>query len=118
MSSGTTIADKSVLVTGAKPRDWACAVDEALRRGAKRVYVGTRRPLARPDQRIALVTVDVTNATQIQEALESVESLDIVIKNAGIALYDDDLGDRSVLEQQLAVNLFGPYRVAQAFLPL
>jgi short-subunit dehydrogenase len=28
------------------------------------------------------------------------------------------LSDRSVLEQHLAVNLFGPYRVTQAFLPL
>jgi hypothetical protein len=33
-----------------------------------------------------------------------------------VALYDD-LSDRAVLEQHLAVNLFGPYAVTQAFLP-
>jgi NAD(P)-dependent dehydrogenase (short-subunit alcohol dehydrogenase family) len=40
----------------------------------------------------------------------------LLVNNARIALYDD-LGDRAVLEQHLAVNLFGPYNVTQAFLP-
>ena len=43
--------------------------------------------------------------------------MDILINNAGVALYDD-LSDPSVLEQHLAVNLFGLYAVTQAFLPL
>jgi NAD(P)-dependent dehydrogenase (short-subunit alcohol dehydrogenase family) len=38
------------------------------------------------------------------------------INNAGIAL-PDDLTDPAVLERHLAVNLFGTYAVAQAFLP-
>jgi hypothetical protein len=29
-------------------------VEEALRRGAKRVYAGTRQPLAHPDGRVAV----------------------------------------------------------------
>ena len=41
----------------------------------------------------------------------------MLINNAGIALYDD-LSDRGLLEQHLAVNFFGPYGVTQAFLPL
>ena len=44
-------------------------------------------------------------------------SLDLLINNAGVALYDD-LSDLAALEQQLAVNLFGTYGVTQAFLPL
>jgi NAD(P)-dependent dehydrogenase (short-subunit alcohol dehydrogenase family) len=92
-------------------------VEEALRRGAKRVYAGTRQPLAHLDGRVAPLILDVTNAAQIQEALERVESLDILINNAGLALYDD-LSDRAALEQSLAVNLYGPYGVTQAFLPL
>jgi len=48
---------------------------------------------------------------------QSAGSLDILINNAGIARYDD-LSDRAVLEQHLAVNLFGTYGVTQAFLPL
>jgi short-subunit dehydrogenase len=58
----------------------------------------------------------VTSAAQIQEAAETVSSLDILINNAGIALYDD-LSDRAALERHLAVNLFGTHSVTQAFLP-
>jgi short-subunit dehydrogenase len=59
----------------------------------------------------------VTNAAQTHEAADEVESLDILINNAGLALYDD-LSDRAALERSLAVNLFGTYGVTQAFLPL
>jgi NAD(P)-dependent dehydrogenase (short-subunit alcohol dehydrogenase family) len=88
-----------------------------LRRGAGRVYAGARQPLAHPDGRVTHLTLDVTNAAQIQAAVERVESLDILINNAGVAIYDD-LSNRTVLEQHLAVNLFGTYGVTQAFLPL
>ncbi len=112
-----TIADRAVLVTGANRGIGQALVEEALRRGAKRVYAGTRQPLAHVDGRVTLLILDVTNAEQIQEAVERVESLDILINNAGLALYDD-LSDRAAIEQSLAVNLFGPYGVTQAFLPL
>jgi NAD(P)-dependent dehydrogenase (short-subunit alcohol dehydrogenase family) len=112
-----TIADKAVLVTGANRGIGQALVEEALRRGAKRVYAGTRQPFAHSDRRVTPVTFDVTNAAQIQAAVESVESLDFLVNNAGVALYDD-LSDRTALEQSLAVNLFGTYGVTQAFLPL
>jgi NAD(P)-dependent dehydrogenase (short-subunit alcohol dehydrogenase family) len=112
-----TITDRVVLVTGANRGIGQALVEEALRRGAKQVYAGTRQPLAHPDGRVVPVTLDVTDAAQIQDAVESVESLDILINNAGVALYDD-LSDRTALTQHLAVNLFGTYDVTQAFLPL
>jgi NAD(P)-dependent dehydrogenase (short-subunit alcohol dehydrogenase family) len=104
-------------VTGANRGIGQALVEEALRRGAKRVYAGTRQPLAHPDGRVTPLTLDVTDAAQIQAAVESVESLDILINNAGLAVFDD-LSDRAVLEQHLAVNVFGTYGVTQAFLPL
>jgi NAD(P)-dependent dehydrogenase (short-subunit alcohol dehydrogenase family) len=109
--------DKSVLVTGANRGIGQALIEEALKRGAKRVYACTRQPLVHADKRVTPLILDVTNAAHIQRAVESVESLDMLINNAGIALYDD-LTDRAVLEQHLAVNLFGTYGVTQAFLPL
>jgi NAD(P)-dependent dehydrogenase (short-subunit alcohol dehydrogenase family) len=57
----------------------------------------------------------VTDAAQIEAAVESVESLDILINNAGVSLPGDL--DRAVAERLLAVNLFGTWDVTQAFLP-
>jgi NAD(P)-dependent dehydrogenase (short-subunit alcohol dehydrogenase family) len=81
------------------------------------VYAGTRQPLTLADGRVTPLTLDVTNAAQTQAAVESVESLDVLINNAAVERYGD-LSDRVALEEHLAVNLFGTYGVTQAFLPL
>jgi hypothetical protein len=88
------IADKTVLVTGANRGLGRALVDEALRRGAKRVYAASRQPMVVADERVALVTLDVTDRAQIQNAVDRVESLDILINNAGVSV-PDDLSDRS-----------------------
>jgi NAD(P)-dependent dehydrogenase (short-subunit alcohol dehydrogenase family) len=112
-----TIADKAVLVTGANRGIGQALVEEALNRGARRVYAGTRQPLNHPDERVTPLILDITNAEQIQAAIKRITSLDILINNAGVSL-PDDLGDRAALEQHLAVNLYGNYDVTQASLPL
>ena len=111
------IADTTILVTGANRGIGRALVEEALKRGAKRVFAGTRQPLDHSDGRVVSLTLDVTNAAQIQGAVEGIDSLDLLINNAGLLVYDD-LSDRSALDQSLAVNFFGPYAVTQAFLPL
>lgn len=111
------IAGKTVLITGANRGIGRALVDEALRRGAKQVYAGTRQPLAHPDPRVTPLTIDLTNARQIEKAAEKVLSLDVLINNAGVAPYDD-LSDREALDRSLAVNLFGTHAVTRAFLPL
>ncbi len=110
------IAGKTVLVTGGNRGIGRALVDEALLRGAKRVYASTRGRWTHPDQRVTSLDFDLTDQAAIRAAAARVQSLDILVNNAGIALYDD-LTDRSAIEQQLAVNLFGPYEVIQAFLP-
>jgi NAD(P)-dependent dehydrogenase (short-subunit alcohol dehydrogenase family) len=111
------ITDKSVLVTGANRGIGKALVEEALNRGAKRVYAGTRQPLTHPDPRVTPLTLDVTNASQIERAVQEVGALDVLINNAGVAIYDD-LSDLEVLEQHLAVNFLGLLKVTTAFLPL
>ena len=111
------IAGKTVLITGANRGIGRALVNEALRRGAARVYAGTRTALTPPDDRVRTLTLDVTSPAQIQAAVASVGSLDVLINNAGVDLHDG-LSERAGLERHLAVNLFGTYGLTQAFLPL
>jgi NAD(P)-dependent dehydrogenase (short-subunit alcohol dehydrogenase family) len=110
-----TITDKTILVTGANRGLGQALVEEALRRGAQRLYAASRQPFAHPDDRVVPLIVDVTDWTQIQRAAESVESLDILINNAGLSL-PDDLSDRAAFEQHFDVNVYGPLMVTQALL--
>jgi NAD(P)-dependent dehydrogenase (short-subunit alcohol dehydrogenase family) len=111
------ITNKTVLITGASRGIGKALVNEALRRGAKRVYAGTRGALEDADERVTPLTLDVTNVSQIQRAVKEVDTLDVLINNAGIALYDD-LNNLEVIEQHLAVNFLGLLKVTHAFLPL
>ncbi len=111
------IANGAVLVTGANRGIGRALVEEALARNARRVYACTRQPMVHPDGRVTPLVFDLTDAAQIRAAAGQVESLDVLVNNAGVAQYDD-LSDLSAIEQHLAVNLFGTYAVTQAFLPL
>lgn len=110
------IANSTILVTGANRGLGEALVEEALQRGAKRVYAGTRQPFSHADRRVTPLILDVTNAAQIRAAAGTIDALDILVNNAGISL-QNDLNDRAALERLLAVNLFGTYDVTQAFLP-
>src|ERR1700730_15677158 len=111
------IPGSTILVTGANRGRGKALVEEALRRGAKRVYAGARQSFAHADGRVTPLTLDVTNAAQIRAAVERINALDILINNAGISV-QNDLSDRAALERLLAVNLFGTYDMTQAFLPV
>jgi NAD(P)-dependent dehydrogenase (short-subunit alcohol dehydrogenase family) len=111
------IANKTVLITGANRGIGRALVNEALRRGAKRVYAGTRSALQNADKRVTPLALDVTSVSQIQRAVDEVDTLDVLINNAGVAIYDD-LSNFEVIEQHLAVNLLGSLKVTHAFLPL
>jgi NAD(P)-dependent dehydrogenase (short-subunit alcohol dehydrogenase family) len=113
----SSIWNKAVLVTGANRGIGRALVDEALHRGASRVFAGTRQPLVHPDPRVTPVILDVTDRTQIDAAVLGIASLDVLVNNAGLGLYTA-LDDRVGLERHLAVNLFGTYDVSHAFLPL
>ena len=117
MTDGMNVANKTVLITGANRGIGRALVNEALKRGAKRVYAATRAPMQIADERVTLLTLDVTNASQIQRAVGQVGVLDVLVNNAGVAAYDD-LTNLDVVEQHLAINFFGPLRVTNAFVPL
>jgi NAD(P)-dependent dehydrogenase (short-subunit alcohol dehydrogenase family) len=114
--STTAITRRTVLVTGANRGLGQALVDEALRRGAARVYAASRQPIAHADDRVTPLIMDVTDWNQIQGAVESIGSLDILINNAGVSL-PDDLSSRAAFEQHFDVNVYGPLMVTQALLP-
>ncbi len=112
------IANKTVLITGANRGIGRALVNEALRRGAKRVYAGRRSgELQNTDDRVTPLRLDVTNLSQIQRAVDQVDTLDVLINNAGVAIYDD-LSNSDAIEQHLSVNFLGMFKVTRAFLPL
>jgi NAD(P)-dependent dehydrogenase (short-subunit alcohol dehydrogenase family) len=119
------VAQKTILITGANRGVGRALVAEALRRGAKRVYAGTRGTLAHADARVTAVMLDVTNDAHIEQAAREIPTaselgelahLDMVINCAGVAGYDD-LTDPEVIRRHLDVNFLGPFKVTQAFLP-
>jgi NAD(P)-dependent dehydrogenase (short-subunit alcohol dehydrogenase family) len=112
-----TITQKTVLITGANRGIGRALVEEALKRGVEKVYAGTRGPWEHSDKRVIPLILDVTSAAQIEQSVGQVDSLDVLINNAGISIYDD-LSKSEMIEQHLAVNLFGTLNVTRAFLPL
>jgi NAD(P)-dependent dehydrogenase (short-subunit alcohol dehydrogenase family) len=110
------IANKTVLITGANRGIGRALVDEALRRGASRVYAAARSPSPHDDGRVTPLTLDVTDGAQLARAAGAVARLDVLVNNAGVAIYDD-LSDPEIIERHFAVNLFGTLRVTRTFLP-
>lgn len=111
-----TIAGKTILITGANRGIGRAILTEALNRDAKRVYAASRQATASLDKRVTHLILDVSHPSQVKAAADEVETLDILINNAGF-YQPDDLSDRRVIEQHLAVNTFGPLYAMQAFTP-
>ena len=75
MSVPTTLAGKAVLVTGAGRGLGRALVEEALHRGADRVYAAARRPVEHPDPRITPVRLDITDPEQTGAYRQAFERL-------------------------------------------
>lgn len=109
--SGTT-----VLVTGANGGLGRNFVEQALARGASRVYATARRPRQWEDTRVVPLALDVTDDASVAAAVAAASDVDIVINNAGVggasSLLASSVED---VERVFATNVFGALRVAKAF---
>ena len=117
---------KAVLVTGASS-GIGLTITETLSSNGFYVYAGARKAedLARLDamENVSSVRLDVTVQEDIDAAAEFVKTqgrgLWGVVNNAGIALYSPlSTGPESELKLTFDVNVYGPFRVNQAFLPM
>jgi len=89
------IADKTILITGASRGIGRALIDEALRRGARRVYAGTRGPLPHADARVTAVKLDVTSAADIQRAAGAIDRLDVLPDSSGARRTSSPIRHRS-----------------------
>jgi NAD(P)-dependent dehydrogenase (short-subunit alcohol dehydrogenase family) len=115
---GTPIDGAVVLVTGGHRGFGRAVVDEALARGAAKVYATSRSPQPQRDHRIVPLVLDVTDDASVIATADEASDVSIVVNNAGVALgtplFDCPLAD---IRDELETNLYGMIRVARAFAP-
>lgn len=114
----TTLPDATVLVTGANGGLGAAFVQQALDRGAAKVYATARTPRTWDDERIVPLALDVTDQASVDAAARAAADATVVVNNAGIG-GSAPLLETSVdeVEHVFATNVFGALRVAKAFAP-
>jgi NAD(P)-dependent dehydrogenase (short-subunit alcohol dehydrogenase family) len=114
----TTLADQTVLVTGANRGMGREYVAQLLDRGVTKVYAAARDPrtIDVVDARVVPLWLDVTDAISVAEAAEAASDVSVLINNAGILRGASVLDpDTSNLREQMETNLFGPLAMASAF---
>lgn len=115
------IQDKTVLVTGANRGIGAALVRALLKHGVGRVYAAARNPASLPDfgdARVLPLQLDVTSQADLQAAAGKINSIDILINNAGIMTFANVLSaSPAELAADMDVNYYGTLRVTQALLP-
>ena len=125
---------QNVLVTGAN-RGIGLALTRRLLSLGQRVFAGVRKPEsatalkdlpAEQRERLTLVELEVTSDESVRRAVASVagytKQLDVLVNMAGVspAPHDArlDAVDLAVCRDVYDINVLGPLRTAQAFLPL
>lgn len=110
----------TVLITGANRGIGLAFVQEALARGARKVYAGVRDPAALQLPGVEAVRLDVTDDDQVHAAAQRCGDVTLLINNAGIATVGGFLAEGSIdaARRQLDTNFFGPLRLSQAFAPV
>lgn len=114
----------TVLVTGANRGIGLAFVEQALARGAARVYAGGRDAAAldeldsRFGSKVTALRLDVTDPVQIAAAANGIHELDLLVSNAGMTASAGffECSDEE-FRQIVDVNFLGPVRLTRAFAP-
>jgi NAD(P)-dependent dehydrogenase (short-subunit alcohol dehydrogenase family) len=110
---------RTVLVTGANGGLGEQFVQQALDRGAARVYAAARTPRSWADPRVRPLTLDLTSVDDAVRAAQAAPDVDLLINNAAIAPAGDSIsGAEEELRRTFETNFFGTLRVARAFTPV
>jgi NAD(P)-dependent dehydrogenase (short-subunit alcohol dehydrogenase family) len=108
-----------VLVTGANGGIGAQFVREALARGAAKVYATARKPRTWDDERVVPLTLDVTDPSSIQAAVEAAPDVTVLINNAGVNASSPGILTHTdeEIRRNVETNFLGPLFLARAFAP-
>ncbi|RZJ22066.1 MAG: SDR family NAD(P)-dependent oxidoreductase, partial [Brevundimonas sp.] len=118
----------TILITGGGSGIGKAMAEALHARGARVIIAGRRRDaleaVAAANPGMAFETLDVADAADVKAFAERVvaahPALNVVINNAGIMVAEDltaDVIDLDIVEQTIAINLFGPIRLTAALLP-
>src|SRR5271154_704766 len=109
------------LVTGANGGIGKAFVQELLKRGAAKIYLGARDPaslrgLFPESSKLVPVALDLTNPKQIAETANKASDITLLINNAGTVGFSGALAakDSSAARQEMEVNYFGILALTQA----
>ena len=112
------IQDSVVFISGANRGLGLAFAQEALKRGAKKVYAGVRNPTNTNTPGIVQVKLDVTDAASVAAAVKQCGDTTLLVNNAGIARLNNSVLDASMIDLSREIfetNYYGTIRVSQAF---
>jgi NAD(P)-dependent dehydrogenase (short-subunit alcohol dehydrogenase family) len=115
-----TLNGSVVLVTGANGGIGTHLVQQALARGATKVYATARTPTEWGDDRIVALPLDVTDSASIEAAVAAASDTTMLINNAGATPPSASLLDvtDADIRANMETNFFGPLLLARAFAPV
>lgn len=120
------ISDSVVMVTGANRGLGNQTVQALLAAGAKKVYAASRKPEALADlltqhgDRVEAVTLDITDAAQVNAAAKQCADVSLLINNAGVNRMSGLIaaGSTDAARAELETNYLGTLAMCQAFAPV
>jgi NAD(P)-dependent dehydrogenase (short-subunit alcohol dehydrogenase family) len=114
------IHDSVAFVTGANRGIGLAFAQELLAGGARKVYAAARQPERITLAGVERVRLDVTNPEHVAAAARQCSDVDLLINNAGIALWTGFLAPDSVeaARSEMETNYYGPLLLSRAFAPV
>lgn len=110
---------RTVLVTGANGGLGEVFVQQAIERGAAKVYAAARSPKEWLDPKVHALKLDITSSADIARAVVGAADVDLLINNAAIAPSGDWItGESENVRQIFETNFFGTLALSNAFAPV
>jgi len=114
------VRNSVAFVTGANRGIGLEFVRELVAAGARKVYAAARDPESIKVDGVERVRLDVTSPENVAAVANAYRDVNLLINNAGIALWTDFLapGGVDAARSEMETNYFGPLELSRAFAPI